>query len=315
MQLTAFFELVEGRTKWASVLPFLIGLLFSQIYFQQINWLNSAIFFVAMLLFDMMTAALSNLMDYRQAKDAQYQMHINVIGRRRLNVHWVARLVLVFFLIATLLGLWLVSRTHWLILLIGIVCCGVGIFYTFGPLPLSRLPLGEILAGLVMGLGIPFVTVYVNVVPANFVALALQWPTLSLTGSLPAVIAFGLTCVTPMATIANVILANNMSDLAEDAADQRMTLPMYLGPNWSIWVYRFLAYVGYAASLIAVVLKLLPNWTLLTLLTLPLAIRATNRFVQQPDKQTTFKFSLQGLLLENGGLLVSLLIGWGARVL
>ncbi|KHS59025.1 1,4-dihydroxy-2-naphthoate prenyltransferase, partial [Listeria monocytogenes] len=66
------------------------------------------------------------------------------------------------FFIATGLGVWLVFRTDLLVLLIGFVCFCIGILYTFGPVPLSRMPLGEIFSGVTMGFGIFFLAVYVN---------------------------------------------------------------------------------------------------------------------------------------------------------
>lgn len=84
MPLSVFFELVEIRTKLASILPFAIGTLFAVTYFHTFNAVNTILFFMAMLLFDMMTTALNNLMDYRKAKDAHYQTTTNVIGRANL---------------------------------------------------------------------------------------------------------------------------------------------------------------------------------------------------------------------------------------
>ena len=61
MSLPILLELVEIRTKLASVLPFAIGTLFAVTYFHAFDWLNTLLFFTAMLIFDMMTTALNNL--------------------------------------------------------------------------------------------------------------------------------------------------------------------------------------------------------------------------------------------------------------
>lgn len=68
MSLPIFLELVEIRTKLASVLPFAIGTLFAVTYFHAFDWLNTLLFFTAMLIFDMMTTALNNLMDYQKSQ-------------------------------------------------------------------------------------------------------------------------------------------------------------------------------------------------------------------------------------------------------
>jgi 1,4-dihydroxy-2-naphthoate octaprenyltransferase len=69
MTIPAFLEVVEARTKLASILPCLVGLGFSLAYFHQVNGLNSLLFFVALLCIDMATTAINNLMDYQHAVD------------------------------------------------------------------------------------------------------------------------------------------------------------------------------------------------------------------------------------------------------
>ncbi|MDN6711858.1 MAG: 1,4-dihydroxy-2-naphthoate prenyltransferase, partial [Lacticaseibacillus paracasei] len=114
MPLSVFFELVEIRTKLASILPFAIGTLFAVTYFHTFNAVNTILFFMAMLLFDMMTTALNNLMDYRKAKDAHYQTTTNVIGRANLAPKLVEKMIIGMLIVASLIGLVLVWRTDWL---------------------------------------------------------------------------------------------------------------------------------------------------------------------------------------------------------
>ncbi|WP_203623792.1 MULTISPECIES: 1,4-dihydroxy-2-naphthoate polyprenyltransferase [unclassified Lacticaseibacillus] len=311
MSVQNFFTLVEARTKLASILPFGVGTLFALVYFHQFNGVNTALFFVAMLAFDMMTTALNNLMDYQKAKDEQYRRTVNIIGTAQLSVGLVRWVVIALLAVAAGLGLVLSARTDWLLLLVGAVCFAIGIFYTFGPLPLSRLPLGEVFSGLTMGLGIPFIATYINVDAQALLNLKLAWPTLSLTGNWLALLTLGLVCVTPMATIANVMLANNMSDLAEDERNHRITLPMYLGKKYAAWLYTFLALVGFAAVIVAVTLRLLPWPLLLALLPLPLAVCDARRFTAHPDKRTTFSLALRTLTLANLALMLGLVASLG----
>ncbi|MEI5839625.1 1,4-dihydroxy-2-naphthoate polyprenyltransferase [Lacticaseibacillus rhamnosus] len=309
MSLPIFLELVEIRTKLASVLPFAIGTLFAVTYFHAFDWLNTLLFFTAMLIFDMMTTALNNLMDYQKAKDAHYQQEVNVIGRARLDPGMVAKLILVMLVVASLLGVVLVVRTDWLLLLMGMACFAIGILYTWGPLPLSRLPLGEIFSGIVMGLGIPVIATYVNIAPGRLLALDFGWPTVVLHGDFIAIVALGLACITPMATIANIMLANNMSDIEEDQRNHRHTLPMYLGQWWSPRVYALLAYAGFLAVILGVIFGALPMWTLVVELAWPLVIRNVHRFIRDPSKQRTFHTAVINLVLENGLLVVGLGMG------
>ena len=56
-------ELVELRTKIASVIPFIVGLLYSIWTFRNFNAVNMALFFIGMVCFDMATTVMNNLMD------------------------------------------------------------------------------------------------------------------------------------------------------------------------------------------------------------------------------------------------------------
>ncbi|WP_225048106.1 1,4-dihydroxy-2-naphthoate polyprenyltransferase [Lacticaseibacillus kribbianus] len=314
MSLSVFLELVELRTKLASVLPFLVGTLFAYAYFGEFSPVNTALFFAAMLLFDMTTTAIDNLVHYKKAKDAQYAATVNVIGRAKLDPRRVLHLILGMLGAAVVLGLILAWRTDWLLLLIGAACFAVGIFYTFGPLPLAQLPLGEVFSGVTMGLGIPFIAVFVNVDSARLLHLALAWPNLTLEGDYIALIALALICVTPMATIANIMLANNLADLREDRANHRTTLPMYLGEDRAKALWRGLTYAGYFA-LVAAVLFGAVSWpALVAVLTVPIAAKNAKRFAAKPDKRKTFPLAIANLVIENGGLAIGLALSLLVKV-
>ena len=311
MTIPAFLEVVEARTKLASILPCLVGLGFSLAYFHQVNGLNSLLFFVALLCIDMATTAINNLMDYQHAVAADYQTNTNVIGRRHLNPQTVLNLIITLLFVALVLGLWLVWRTQWVLFFIGGFCVLIGIFYTSGPIPLNRLPLGEVFSGVTMGFGIPFLMVFVNVLPQSFVAVTWQWPNLFISGSWVALVTLILVCVMPMGTIANVMLANNLCDLKEDEANHRTTLPMYLTHAQALGLYASLAYGGFVAILIAVGFGLLRWPALIVFLALPLVWRNTTKFLALQSKAKTFKTALLSLVAENIALIVALLLDWG----
>ncbi len=69
-------------------------------------------------------------------KDADYRDNHNVIGTRSLTVKkaWQVRIL---FAVAAVVGLVLVARTN-ILLFVGAICFFIGVFYTFGPIPISR---------------------------------------------------------------------------------------------------------------------------------------------------------------------------------
>ncbi|MDO4603017.1 MAG: 1,4-dihydroxy-2-naphthoate polyprenyltransferase, partial [Limosilactobacillus ingluviei] len=163
MSVKVFLELVEIKAKTASVLPALLGLCLSYYYFHSVNWSLMALFFVAMLLFNMAVDMLDNYHDYTHAVDtADYQQNTNIIGREKLNPRLVFWLLVSFVLVAALLGLYLVSQVGWPLLAMGVFCFAVGIAYSSGPFPLSGLPVGEFFSGFTMGFMITLISVYLN---------------------------------------------------------------------------------------------------------------------------------------------------------
>ena len=68
MSLKSFLELVEIKTKIASIFPYLIGILFSISYFKILNLGLSLLFLVAMLLFDMTVTAINNYQDFKKSQ-------------------------------------------------------------------------------------------------------------------------------------------------------------------------------------------------------------------------------------------------------
>lgn len=306
LSLRTLIELVELKTKLASLLPFFIGLLFAKSYFGDFNSENTVIFLIAMLIFDMATTMLNNLMDFIHAKDSKYQSQVNIVGRTHLNPQHVGWAIISMMTTAAILGIWLTFQTDWLILLAGIACFGIGIFYTFGPLPLSRLPLGEIFSGLTMGFGITFIAAYINILPAqllHFYQLSTNW---FVQINLSALIALLLVTVMPIASIANIMLANNLCDYAEDIKNKRHTLPMFLGRQNSLILYQILAYGGYFALLVGALLGVLKPVILVSFLSLPLIIKITQQFINKQDKATTFNCALKTHVIANLSLIIGL---------
>ena len=77
-----------------------------------------------------------------------------MIGRENISEATVRNLIFAMLAGTLLIGLYLTFVTGWLLLVMGLVVCFIGVFYTFGPIPLSRMPLGEVFSGVTMGLGI-----------------------------------------------------------------------------------------------------------------------------------------------------------------
>lgn len=307
--MAVFFELVEIRTKLASVFPYFIGLLFSLYYFGQVNWFNMFLFFIGMFVFDMATTAINNLMDYKKAKDDNYQQSTNIIGTAGLNVSDVRNMIIGMITFSSIIGLWLTFRTSLLLLPMGGLCFLIGIFYTFGPVPLSRMPLGELFSGVTMGFGIFFITLYLNVYDTGFLALNFVNGQFMLSGNIKELIVSFWASIPMMFTIANIMLANNLCDLDQDILNHRYTLPFYIGRQNGVYLFDLLMYSCYFVVVVGVIVGMY-HWTMLIVLfTFPLVKKNVSRFNERQEKGTTFSVAIKNLVLFNGAQIIGLLLG------
>lgn len=295
--LKRFFGFVEISTKLASLFPFLLGLVLTIKLYGAANWVNTAIFFASMLLFDMTATAINNYIDTRtNGRPLQFSRPVGLT------------IILVMLSLAVALGLWLTLRTDLVVLVAGAACFAVGIFYTFGPAPISRMPLGEIFSGLFMGFFIPFLVLQVNapagslvniVLDAQLVNVSLRWPDLLL---------LVLWTVTPMATIANIMLANNICDVEHDVAVSRLTLPYYIGKAWSLKLFATLYALSFISWITLVALGQLSPWTLALLILIVPVVQNLRVFFDRQIKSETFPICLKIFLLQNAALLVAALV-------
>ncbi|GEK90540.1 1,4-dihydroxy-2-naphthoate polyprenyltransferase [Alkalibacterium kapii] len=297
MNISVFLKLVEIQTKIASLFPFLLGVLFSAYYFSEFHLGNTLLFFVAMLLFDMTTTAINNLMDFKKAKDDNYRRNTNIIGQSGISEKSVVYLILFMLTLSTVLGILLVFQTSILLLAIGAVSFGIGIFYTYGPIPISRTPLGEILSGLTMGFGIFFISVLINDVDHNLIDITFSGAQFLLSGNVLDIFAVFFVSLPTVFLIANIMLANNTCDLKEDIANHRFTLPFYIGKEKAVQLFNLLMYLCYIVIVLSVILGYLHPVMLGVLLTFPLVKKNLDTYNEKQVKQETFVVAIKNIVL------------------
>lgn len=299
LTVPVFLEFVELKTKVASVFPMLIGILWAAYRYQSFNWLNTLLFVLAVLSFDMCTTAINNSMDYHKAKDETYRQTNNVIGKFSLNFQQMIQIVFGLLIFSVVISLLLVWRTSWLLLPMGMLCFLIGIFYTFGPIPLSRMPLGEVCSGVTMGFGIFFLAVYVqnpNLLLAG--QFSGEWLTIQLSwAKIMDIIFMSLPLVT---LIANIMLANNTCDLEEDIRNHRYTLVYYIGKKTALKLYSLLASLPWLLWLVYCLTGFLPFWALLGLLGLIPDQKSLKRFLEVQIKRVTFIEAVKSFVLYAG---------------
>lgn len=295
-KLMIFLEFVEIRTKLASVMPMLIGFLWTAYHYQQFNWLNSSVFACAVLAFDMCTTAINNTVDYHKALNLEYKEQENVIGKYNLPFKKMISIILILLGIAIIFSLVLVFLTDVLLLGLGAICFVIGITYTFGPLPLSRSPFGEVFSGLTMGFGIFFLAIYMTMFPDLLTSTHEVGRVLINFNWLETLLVF-LMSIPLVCFIANIMLANNTCDLETDITNQRFTLVYYIGRRNAVLLYQLLSLIPWISWVLYIATGLLPIWALLTLPLIYVHYQSIKRFTAKQVKNETFAEALKSFVL------------------
>ena len=283
-----FIDFVEIRTKITSVLTFLLTLAYLFYRRQPINVERTLLFFASMFLFDLTTTAINNYIDTKtNGQTLQF-------SRRTAKL-----LIFVLFAVSTFLGLFLAYRTDAVVLLLGGLCFVCGVCYTWGPVPISRMPLGEVFSGLFYGLFIPFLMLYMNLPKGTFLVLGLSTQTIQLQLSVVPCLLLLLFSVSPICATANIMLANNICDVEKDIKVGRHTLPYYLGKK-ALYLFAALYYVTYLTFVVLIALKILSPVCLLQLLTIIPVQNNIRRFMKEHKKETTFALSVQNFIIIIG---------------
>ena len=203
---------------------------------------------------------------------------------------------LIFFGLATLIGLYLTLARGLGVLIIGILGVLSGYFYTASPIRIGYRGWGEFVAGLNCG---PLVTAgayYVQVQTLSLEALFISIPV-------------GL-------LIAAVLYINEFPDYAYDKVANKNTLIVKVGRKKACKGFYSLLLGAYLFIILGAILKIVPWTVIVSLLTFPLAWRAikiahsnytnTQKLIPAMSNTITIHLSV-GLLLSFGYILARIL--------
>jgi len=310
VSLSSFFKLVEIQTKLASCIPFLLGNIYALYHYNQFNLKNFILMFISLIIFDMATTAINNYCDYKKAKKTHgynYEIH-NVIVKDNLKEGTVIGMIFALLLGAIIFGTLLFFNTNIVVLFLGMLSFLAGIFYSFGPIPISRTPFGEIVSGLLMGFVIVFLSVYIHV-DNTLVLLSYENSLLSINLNLIELSYIFLFSLPTVNCIANIMLANNICDIEDDRENERYTLPIYIGKENALNLYNALYYIVYIDIILLLVLKVIPITCVITLFTFVLINKNIKIFYKKQTKKDTFVLAVKNLMVINVVQIVAMLVG------
>ena len=287
--IKGFLNYIEIKTKITSTFAFFMTIVFLLYQKQTINWNLTLLFFVAMFLFDLTTTAINNYID---SKDNDQILDF----KRKTSL----LIIYGLFLTSTVLGLSLAYWTDIIVLLAGGACFLFGVLYTYGPLPISRQPLGEAFSGFFYGLMIPFILMYINMPEGTFLTYHLSFEAVSLELKVVPIATLLLFAITPFCTTANIMLANNTCDLEKDIIVRRYTLPYYIGKKAALTLFAGFYYLTYIATILMVILGILSAICLLSLLSIFIVQKNIKMFFKKQEKSTTFICSIKNFVIIMG---------------
>lgn len=282
--LQKFNALVQIQTIIISALPYIIGSMMASYYYHNFNLIYSLWLFLAVICFHLAVNGHNQYTDYARYKQNHITSYNNILEKFNITKSWARKIIIILTLISAIIGIILSIKVGWIILLIGILSYLIGYCYSGGPYPILKTPFGEPASGITMGYNITFLGLYINMYNVHPFDNFFWAKAIIVAG--PAIF-----------VIANVMLANNICDVAEDVKIGRKTLPYYTGRKTALTILCCYYVLAYIFLILGIVLKYLPVITLGSLLTIPLVYHTTKTFVKNPHKESTFTGILVNVLL------------------
>jgi 1,4-dihydroxy-2-naphthoate octaprenyltransferase len=197
--------------------------------------------------------------DTQEVSTAQYRPHPLVEGK--LKAEHVRTAATILYALSTCIGIYLAAARGWALMWIGLIGAFASITYTAPPLKYKYSALGEISVFLMWG---PLMVAGAYYVQRQAFSMDAFWI------SLP----FG-------ALVALVLLANNIRDINHDRDKGILTLAIILGPRKGLWLYFSLLALAYLAIVVMSIFGPLYLWSLIVLLSMPLALRLLYQMMKQ----------------------------------
>lgn len=249
------FAILDPKTWPASVIPVLVGTLYSTYRFGNFR----LDLFIAMLLSAVGAQCFANVInDYSDyisgldTLDTVYDREGSVLVFDGIPLIQVKKLM-VYLVVSTLFpALYLLFHGGIIVAVVGIIGFLVAYFYSAGPLPISKTFLGELVSGFTMGGLITWLAYYVQsgYIDKDIVLI-----------SIPLIIYIG-----------SILLTNGLCDIEKDRAT-RVTIPILMGRGRSIDILKFSYIMMYIFVFISIVLKILPFSMFLIFLSVPLVVK------------------------------------------
>ncbi len=217
--------------------------------------------------------------DFKGVSTGIYRPHPLLEGK--LTSRQVLMEACLLYAIATIIGLYLAATRGWSLLAIGLIGVFASITYTAPPFKYKYMALGELSVFLMWGPLMVMGSYFIQRQAFSANALFISIP-------------FGI-------LVALVLLANNIRDISHDRSKGILTLPIIIGERNGLRLYSGLVIVAYAGIIGMSLAGPLHLWTLIVLLSMPLALKLMCQMMKNipddADAQTAKLDTAFGVLL------------------
>ncbi len=287
-QAKVWYQASRPFTLSAALAPVLVG---SSLAFRE--GMFSPWLFALVLLGSLLVQAAANLVDEysdhdRPEGNQKLLAPYKVIALGLLSSTAVKRGAIVYFAIATAIGLYLAAVSGWPILAFCLGSAAAAYFYSAGPRPLGTIGLGQPIVFLFMG---PVMVLGAYYVQTRVFTLEALWL------SLP------VAC-----TVTAILAANDIRDLEEDRAAKKQTIATWLGRSFANWEWTLLVAAAFLVVLGLALLRVTGPTILLALIALPQAVAAV-RLVWHGRERAELALALRSTARLHGLLGILLALG------
>ena len=273
------------RTLLAAFVPVMVG---SAVAFNEgkLKIILSLSALLCSLLIQVGTNFTNDLYDFLKGSDTTKRKGPRrVLASGLISVGEMKTAIVLTFLTAFLIGLFLVYHGGFVILVIGILSILAGLAYTAGPYPLAYNALGDIFVFMFFGIIGTVGTYYLHTNDLSIVSFISSIPV----GAL----------------VTNILVVNNYRDIEEDKTAGKKTLAVKLGKNFTLYQFTFLIVLSFLVPLLLFAFFNASIWIFLPYLTLPIAYKVISMIYTLNGTQLNTTLELTARLSAIYGLLFS----------
>lgn len=241
------WDLAAPPTWPAAIMPALVAIALSATFLGSVNVILACLLVVICILMQSAANMINDYFDFKKGTDSlddNLEADDAVLLHHRIDPKKVLYTGIGLLVAAFLLGIYPIVYAGFIPLLLALLGAAVVVLYSCGKTPISYLPIGELVIGVVMGGIMPLACCYV---------LARTMLPVFVFGVIPCVISVGL-----------ILLTNNTCDIEKDRIARRRTLSVVIGREHARTLYH-----GALALWLVIILLVVAVWCDRSLFLLP----------------------------------------------